>query len=69
MYLIDSNTISPFNTSNNWQLNGSDEPMPSLRLGTVFSGIGAIEQALKRLNINHTIEFAGDIDNHVKKAI
>ena len=68
MYLIDSNTISPFNTSNNWQLNGSDEPMPSLRLGTVFSGIGAIEQALKRLNINHTIEFAGDIDNHVKKS-
>lgn len=36
-----------------------------LKLGTVFSGIGAIEQALKRMNINHEIEFAcdnGDID-------
>lgn len=36
-----------------------------LRLGTVFSGIGAIEQALKRMNIEHEIEFAcdnGDIE-------
>lgn len=36
-----------------------------LKLGTVFSGIGAIEQALKRMNIDHEIEFAcdnGDID-------
>ena len=36
-----------------------------LRLGTVFSGIGAIEQALKRLGIQHEVVFAcdnGDID-------
>lgn len=36
-----------------------------IRLGTVFSGIGAIEQALKRMNISHEIEFAcdnGDIE-------
>jgi DNA (cytosine-5)-methyltransferase 1 len=36
-----------------------------LKLGTVFSGIGAIEQALKRMNIEHEIEFAcdnGDIE-------
>lgn len=36
-----------------------------LKLGTVFSGIGAIEQALIRLDIHHTIEFAcdnGDIE-------
>lgn len=36
-----------------------------LKLGTVFSGIGAIEQALIRLGIDHEIEFAcdnGDID-------
>lgn len=31
-----------------------------LKLGTVFSGIGAIEQALKRMNIDHEIEFACD---------
>ena len=36
-----------------------------LKIGTVFSGIGAIEQALIRLNIDHEIEFAcdnGDIE-------
>lgn len=31
-----------------------------IRLGTVFSGIGAIEHALERLNIKHSIEFACD---------
>ena len=36
-----------------------------IKLGTVFSGIGAIEQALKRLNIEREIVFAcdnGDIE-------
>lgn len=39
-----------------------------LKLGTVFSGIGAIEQALIRLNIEHEIEFAcdnGDIEINI----
>lgn len=31
-----------------------------LKLGTVFSGIGAIEQALIRLDIDHEVEFACD---------
>lgn len=31
-----------------------------IKLATVFSGIGSIEQALKRLNIPHTIVFACD---------
>ncbi len=31
-----------------------------IRLGTVFSGIGAIEQALLRLDMDHEIEFACD---------
>ncbi len=36
-----------------------------IKLGTAFSGIGAIEQALSRLDMEHNIEFAcdnGDID-------
>ena len=36
-----------------------------VRLGTLFSGIGAIEQALLRLGVNHQIVFAcdnGEID-------
>ena len=39
-----------------------------LRLATAFSGIGAIEQALKRLSIEYQIEFAcdnGDIEINV----
>ena len=31
-----------------------------IRLGTLFSGIGAIEQALKLMNISHTNVFACD---------
>ena len=38
-----------------------------LRVGTVFSGIGAVEHALERLKVKKEIVFAGDIDLHVKK--
>ena len=31
-----------------------------LKLGTVFSGIGAVEHALERLGIQYEIEFACD---------
>ena len=34
--------------------------MKKIRLATVFSGIGAIEQAFKRLHIDHEIVFACD---------
>ncbi|WAG30654.1 class I SAM-dependent methyltransferase [Staphylococcus chromogenes] len=34
--------------------------MAKLRLATVFSGIGAIEHALERLNIPYDIIFASD---------
>ncbi|CYV75901.1 DNA cytosine methyltransferase [Streptococcus suis] len=41
-----------------------------LKLGTVFSGIGAIEHALERMGIDYQIEFAcdnGDVDIFSKK--
>ena len=38
-----------------------------LIIGTLFSGIGAIEHALKRMSIEHEIAFAGDIDPFCKK--
>lgn len=38
-----------------------------LRLATVFSGIGAIEHALKRLGVPYELVFACDIDNFVKE--
>ncbi len=40
----------------------------TINIGTLFSGIGAIEHSLKRLNIKHNIIFAGDIDTHVKNS-
>lgn len=39
----------------------------TVRLGTVFSGIGAIEHALHRLGIPTEIKFAGDIDENCGK--
>ena len=39
-----------------------------LKVGTLFSGIGAFEHALQRLNIEHEITFACDIDEYVKKS-
>ena len=44
--------------------------MFGIRLATVFSGIGAIEHALDRMNISHKIVFAcdnGDVDVLSKK--
>lgn len=52
----------------NWQNKPLKNPNAHIRLATVFSGIGAVEQAFQRLNLNHSLLFAGDIDNHVKKS-
>lgn len=56
------------NNSTDWQLRQFSKPNAHIRLGTVFSGIGAIEQAFKRLNLNHKIMFANDIDKFVKQS-
>lgn len=40
----------------------------TIQLATTFSGIGAVEQAFKRLNIKHKIVFAGDICHFVKQS-
>ncbi len=42
-------------------------PERKIRLATSFSGIGAIEQAFKKLGLNFEIQFAGDIDEYCKK--
>ena len=43
-------------------------PESIVRLGTLFSGIGAIEHAFQRLGIKHRIVFAGDIEPNCKKS-
>lgn len=52
----------------NWKNNKFSNPDKIIRLGTVFSGIGAIEHAFQRLNLKHEIVFAGDIDSNCKKS-
>ena len=63
------------NTPNNidwrgtsWVDRGFSHPSRIIRLGTSFSGIGAIEYAFKRLGLKCQIQFAGDIDSNCKKA-
>lgn len=41
-------------------------PERTIRLATSFSGIGAIEYAMKRLGLKSKIVFAGDIDSNCK---
>lgn len=43
-------------------------PNRTIRIGTCFSGIGAIEHAFQRLKLNHKIVFAGDIDENCRKS-
>ena len=40
----------------------------TLKLATAFSGIGAIEHALKRMRVKHELVFACDNDPHVKQS-
>lgn len=43
-------------------------PNRTIRLATMFSGIGAIEFALKRLKLETEIVFASDNDKFVKQS-
>ncbi len=51
-----------------WREKEFSNPNATIRIGTMFSGIGAIEYALKRLNLKSEIQFASDIDNFAKQS-
>ncbi len=57
---IDINGVS-------WKDKEFNYPQRVVRLGTSFSGIGAIEYAFKRLGLKNQIVFAGDIEPNCKK--
>lgn len=59
---------SPLSKGRSWKNLQFSHPERTIRLGTVFSGIGAIEHAFQRLKLKHKIVFAGDIDNNCKKS-
>lgn len=51
-----------------WRTKKFAYPERVIRLGTSFSGIGAIEHAFHRLGLKCKIQFAGDIDEDCKKS-
>lgn len=62
------NTKANIDTTNDWRTLEFSHPEKTIRLGTSFSGIGAIEQSFRRLGLNCLIQFAGDIDANCKEA-
>lgn len=56
------------NYDNGWREKKFSNPNATIRIGTMFSGIGAIEHSLKRLNLKSEIQFACDIDKFVKQS-
>lgn len=51
-----------------WTETEFEYPQKTIRVATLFSGIGAIEYAFKRLNLKTELIFASDIDKHVKES-
>lgn len=51
-----------------WREKEFSNPQATIKVGTMFSGIGAIEYAFKRLNLNTKIKFACDNDRFVKQS-
>jgi DNA (cytosine-5)-methyltransferase 1 len=51
-----------------WREKPFQFPEAKINLATTFTGIGAVEQAFKRLALNHEISFAGDIDSFCKQS-
>lgn len=63
------NTKSNIDSSGiDWRYKQFAYPERIVRLGTSFSGIGAIEHAFHRLGLKCKIQFAGDIDADCKKS-
>lgn len=62
------NTKANLDGTNDWRKLIFSHPERTIRLGTSFSGIGAIEHSFHRLGLNCQIQFAGDIDENCKKA-
>ena len=59
---------SLFENKNNWKTKKLAFPKATIRVGSLFSGIGAFEQALKILKLKTKIMFACDNDIFAKKS-
>lgn len=59
---------TPISNGKSWKELTFAYPERTIRIGTVFSGIGAIEHAFQRLGLKHQIMFAGDIEPKCKQS-
>ena len=59
---------TPLSDGTSWRSMEFSQPENTVRIGTVFSGIGAIEHAFQRLGLKHQIMFAGDIEPKCKES-
>ena len=59
---------TPISEGISWRDLNFSHPERTIRIGTVFSGIGAIEHAFQRLGLKHQIMFAGDIEPKCKQS-
>ncbi|MCQ2282906.1 MAG: DNA (cytosine-5-)-methyltransferase [Bacteroidales bacterium] len=59
---------TPISDGPSWRDLDFSHPEKNIRIGTLFSGIGAIEHAFQRLKLKHRIVFAGDIDAKCKQS-
>lgn len=59
---------SPISEGPSWRNLEFSFPDREIRIGTLFSGIGAIEHAFQRLKLKHRIVFAGDVDEKCKQS-
>lgn len=66
--MLPTTTPTPVSNGVSWRDIEFAYPNRTIRLATMFSGIGAIEHAFQRLKLNHRIVFAGDIDEKCKQS-
>lgn len=59
---------TPISKGLSWKEKKFTHPERTIRLATMFSGIGAIEHAFQRLKLKHEIVFAGDIDEKCRQS-
>ncbi|MCD8287244.1 MAG: DNA (cytosine-5-)-methyltransferase [Porphyromonadaceae bacterium] len=59
---------TPLAKTETWKQKPFSHPEKIIRIGSLFSGIGAIEHAFLRLGLKHKIVFAGDIDPKCKQS-
>ena len=61
-------TPTEISKGTNWKALEFAYPTRTVRLGTLFSGIGAIEHSFQRLGLNFEIVFASDLDAKCKES-